>query len=77
MTVLERKARFARAILDDKLDEDILSELEWMLSVLSEKKIPCQYSIDELKARAEQGVVDAENGNGKTVAEMRAKYSVK
>lgn len=77
MTVLERKARFVRTILDDKLDENTLSDLEWMLSVLSEKKMPCQYSVDELKARAAQGIIDAENGSGKTVAEMRAKYSVK
>lgn len=77
MTVLERKARFVRTILDDKLDENTLSELEWMLSVLSEKKMPCQYSPEELKTRAEQGIIDAENGYGKTVAEMRAKYSVK
>ncbi|WP_436414755.1 hypothetical protein [Petrimonas sp.] len=77
MTVLERKARFARTILDEKFDENTLSELEWMLSVLSEKKTPCQYSAEELEARAVQGILDAESGYGKTVAEMREKYSKK
>lgn len=76
MTVLERKVRFARAILDEEFDEDTLSELEWMLSVLSEKKMPCQHSVKELKERAIQGICDAESGYGKTVAEMREKYSV-
>ena len=68
MTVLERKARFARIILDEKFDEDILSELEWMLSVLSSSSSPCNYTSEELNARAEQGIKDAEQGYGKTVA---------
>lgn len=77
MTVLERKARIARIVLDDDFDENELSELEWMLSVLSEKKVPCQYSVEELNARAIQGVNDAEAGYGKTFAEMREKYPKK
>ncbi len=77
MTVLERKARIARAILDESFDEATLLELEWMLSVLSTKRMPCQYSVEELNARATQGICDAEAGYGKTVAAMREKYPIK
>lgn len=74
MTVLERKAHIIRAILDDDFDENTLSELEWMLSILSTKEMPCQYSLENLNARAVQGVSDADAGYGKTFAEMREKY---
>ncbi|MDO5664923.1 MAG: hypothetical protein Q4G63_06680 [Bacteroidia bacterium] len=77
MTILERKARIARTILDESFDEATLSELEWMLSVLSTKGMPCRYSVEELNTRAIQGVCDAEAGYGKTVAEMREKYPIK
>ncbi len=77
MTVLERKIRIARTVLDEDFDENVLSELEWMLAVLSEKKIPCQYSVEELNARATQGVNDAEAGYGKTFTKMREKYPEK
>ena len=74
MTVLERKARFVKAVLDEKIDESMLSELEIMLSLISTQAAPCLYSIEELKIRAKQGIVDAENGLGKSISQLREKH---
>lgn len=78
MTVLERKVRFARTVLDENFDEKLFEELEWMLSILSApNKAPCSYSNEELNERALQSVSDSERGYGKTMKEMREKYSGK
>jgi hypothetical protein len=74
MTVLERKVRFVRAILDEDIDENNLHDLEVLFAVVSKQKSPCQYSVEELNSRAEQGIKDAEAGLGKSMEEMRKKY---
>lgn len=74
MTVLERKARFVRAVLDDKTSEAMLSDLELLLSLISKEEEPCRYSVEELRERALQGVDDARKGKGKTIEEIRSKH---
>jgi hypothetical protein len=61
MTVLERKAKFTK-------ESDVL------FSVIPKQKVPCQYSIEELNRRAEQGIIDAGNGLGKSLDDLRKKH---
>ncbi|MCC8142582.1 MAG: hypothetical protein LUD02_08555 [Tannerellaceae bacterium] len=62
MTLLERKAELARAILND-MDEETLNELEAIyLLRTSGKTPPCQYSKEELNQRATQAIESMEAG---------------
>jgi hypothetical protein len=72
MEVLERKAQLMKAI--DIADENTLNDLEVVCFVNSKHDRPCQYSIEELNIRAEQGIKDAENGLGKSIGELRKKH---
>lgn len=74
MTVLERKIRFVKAILDDTTTENVLSDLELIYSLIAQNEYPCQYNSDEIRERAKQGIWAAKQGYGKTIEEMRNKY---
>ena len=43
---------------------------------LIREKAPCQYTIDELKARLKQGRVSAKEGIYKTQSEMKRKHVI-
>ena len=51
MTVLERKARFVKAILNDEIDEQMLSRLETFFVQLSNRE-PCLFTPEELRERS-------------------------
>jgi len=42
----------------------------------AKEKAPCQYTIDELKARLKQGRVSAKEGIYKTQSEMKRKHVI-
>lgn len=73
MTVLERKARFVKAILDESTSEAMLADLEMVLSLISSEKEPCGYSPEELRQRARQGIEDAKKGKGRALSDIRKK----
>lgn len=59
-------------------DADLLeSALEYVRELKkSQPKYPCQYSVDELKARLKEGRKAAKAGSYKTQAEMRRKHAL-
>ncbi|MDR1089729.1 MAG: hypothetical protein LBL79_01525 [Prevotella sp.] len=73
MTTLEiKKKEFLKAIDN----EETLDKLQKYLSRLKAKNTqPCKYSVEEVKRRIEQGIVDAEHGKGVSIQEMRKRYT--
>jgi hypothetical protein len=75
MTVLERKARFIKSILDDEVDETILNDLEMLYQRLLRRE-PCLFSEEELIQRAIKAERDFELGKGIPHEEMKKKHVV-
>lgn len=71
MTTLEIKKR---EFIKDIDSEETLNKLRQYLKKLKKNTPPCQYTIQELKERLNQGVIDAKNGKGTPLAEIRKKY---
>lgn len=63
MTVLERKARFVKAILNDEIDEQMLSRLETFFVQLSNRE-PCLFTPEELRERALRAEKEFAAGGG-------------
>lgn len=55
-------------------DDSVLNKFEALLKKVSEKP-PCQYTVKEVKERMVQGIIDAENGKGTPLDEVRKKYA--
>lgn len=73
MTTLEiRKKEFLKSIDS----EETLDKLQKYLSRIKKKNVPpCRYSVEEVKERMLQGVIDAERGKGTLLQEVRKKYT--
>lgn len=65
MTTLELKAQIKQQI-DNEQDSAILKKLQAYYRKLksADKKLPCQYTLEELKGRLAKGRQEAENGGG-------------
>lgn len=63
MTILERKARFVKAVLNDETDEQMLARLEAFFVQLSNKE-PCLFTPEELKERAVRAEQEFASGGG-------------
>ncbi len=74
MTVLERKVRFVKAILNDT-DEERFVELERTYQRLM-KREPCVYTIEELNQRAKRVEQDYMLGKSASQEEMRKRHAI-
>jgi hypothetical protein len=74
MTVLERKARLVRAILNDT-DEKRFVELERTYQRLA-KREPCMYTVEELHDSLVQARLDYIDGKGISSDEMRKRHAI-
>lgn len=73
MTVLERKAKFIKAILSDDTDEAMLEDLETVFYSKFDAA-PCQYSAGEIKERTRKAIIEARTGKITTHDEMRKRF---
>ena len=65
MTTLELKTQIIQEI-DNEQNTAILKKLQAYYQKLkgAEKSMPCQYTLEELKERLQEAVLEAENGGG-------------
>ncbi|MCD7937990.1 MAG: hypothetical protein LUG98_14125, partial [Tannerellaceae bacterium] len=75
MTLLERRAELAKAILND-MDEEILSKLEsaYYSISLDDDNSPCQYTPEEIKQRALESVEHMHQGLGISHEQMKTRH---
>lgn len=72
MTTFEIKKREFLKTIDS---EETLEKLQKYLYHLKKRSTsPCQYSVKEIKERMIQSLIDAENGKGTPLKEVRKKY---
>lgn len=78
MTAIEFKAKEQELIQEINNDANLLeSALKYVRNLKkNQEKVPCQYSIDELKTRLKKGRVAVKEGAYKTQSEMRSKYTL-
>jgi hypothetical protein len=76
MTVLETKRKEIFRMLLDINDENILAEIEEILSEyhIPQEEVPCCYSPKALRATVLQSREDIKNGRLVTMEHMRAKH---
>lgn len=63
-SLLERKAEFIRAVLDD-MDEETFTALEseYYLTYSKGEEFPCQFTVEELKQQIRQSEKEIDNGD--------------
>ena len=73
MTVLERKAKFIKAILSDDTDEAMMEDLETVFYSKFDAA-PCQYSESEIRQRTRKALLEAKSGKVTSHQEMRKRF---
>jgi hypothetical protein len=78
MTAIEIKAKERELIQEINNDANLLELVLQYVRKLkkTQQKAPCQYTIDELKARLKEGRISAKEGTCKTQSEMRQKHTL-
>lgn len=75
MTVLERKARFVKAFLEDEIDEEMLSRLEAFFDQLANRE-PCLFTPSELRERALKAEKEFASGGGTPHENIKRKNAI-
>jgi hypothetical protein len=71
MTTAEIKAQFQKEI-ENEQNNLIIEKLQAYYRRL--KTAPCRFTEEEVREEVERSLVDAKNGGGKTLAEIRKKH---
>lgn len=74
MTVLERKAKIIRDILNDD-NESLLDKIECLISE-SKNKFPCQYTVEEVKEGIRQSIRDVKEGRFTAHEDVKKRFSI-
>jgi hypothetical protein len=69
-----KKAELIRSILNEIDNEETLNEITATVQRLL-KKVPCQYSAEELKERALLAIEEMKQGKGISHEEMKNRFS--
>jgi hypothetical protein len=73
MTLLERKAQLIKTILDDGLEEDMLTQIEFF--IYSHKR-PCQYTVEEVREGIKKSIEDVEANRLTSYEDVLKRYSL-